>query len=393
MNGIGTLPPGLAGWVLGDQINQQKRAGQMQEMQGILGLQGALRQQAIDEQTLPLKLKLLQAQADKAGRPENPFSKIDPSKFTQDSINKFIATGGTNFGLLEPVRNLSFQNTGGQTLGLDPVTGAQRVSFSNTNTPHQAWQQNTQFPWTQQVDRTRLSNEGARIGIDAANLYFNTGMGPMGGGARVPGGMPSAMDGAPRLPAAPVPQSGVVPPRGAPAVPQNFVPPNAQLPQPGRPTLPPKAVLEVEIDRQKKAGEFAAKREFNMADIGNVISEAEKILTSGRPTSSGIGAAQDFVGSLVGYTPDGAREADQLKAIGGALVSKMPRMEGPQSDRDVETYREMAGRIGDNTIPIPRRLAALQAVKELWAKYDKNAPAQDRRSEPRQSSRRIVVDY
>jgi hypothetical protein len=59
MNGIGTLPPGLAGWVLGDQINQQKRAGQMQEMQGILGLQGMLEQQEINRTLKPLQLQQL----------------------------------------------------------------------------------------------------------------------------------------------------------------------------------------------------------------------------------------------------------------------------------------------------------------------------------------------
>jgi hypothetical protein len=376
MNGIlGALPPGLAGWVLGDQVNQQKRAGQMQEMQGILGLQGALRQQAIDEQTLPLKLKLLQAQADKAGRPENPFAKIDPSKFTPESVQKFIATGGANFGLLEPVRNLSFQNVGGRTVGLDPVTGAERVGIQNSAAPFQEWQMSTKFPWEQQVDRTRLSNEGARIGIDAANLYFNTGMGPMGGGARVPGGMPSAMDGAPRLPAAPVPQSGVVPPRGAPAVPQNFVPPNAQI---GRPTLPPKAALEVEVDRQKKVGEMEGKRDFNITGISSIISEAESLLDK-KPTSSVIGAGQDLAGRLVGYSVSGSQEAAQLEAVAGALVAKMPRMEGPQSDFDVQNYRAMAGQVGDKTLPIATRKAALAEVKRLWSKYDKEAPQQQQK--------------
>jgi hypothetical protein len=63
-----------------------------------------------------------------------------------------------------------------------------------------------------------------------------------------------------------------------------------------------------------------------------------------------------------------------MRALGGALVAKMPRMEGPQSDKDVALYRESAGRIGDSTIPIARRKAALETVKELWTKYERLNP-------------------
>lgn len=380
MNTFG-LPPGLAGWVAADQINRQKQAYKLQELQGILNIDANMRQQAIQERMLPLQMKLLEAQAIKAGRAENPFGKIDPSKFTQESVNKFIASGGTNFGILEPVRNLSFQNTGGSIVGLDPVTGTQRTTVATTLSPHQNWQQTTQFPWTQQVDRARIANEGARIGIDNANLFFNTGMAPMGGGASVPafpgpvaGAMPSSMDGAPqRGPAgAPkLPQAGVVPPRGAPTMPQQIVPPGAPMQAPGRPALPPKAAMEVEIDRQKKSGEMEGKRDFNMTGIGSIIAEAESLLAQG-PTSSGIGAGMDMAGRLIGYAPPGAREAAQLEAVGGALVAKMPRMEGPQSDFDVQNYRAMAGQVGDKTLPIATRKAALDEVKRLWAKYDKD---------------------
>ena len=49
-------------------------------------------------------------------------------------------------------------------------------------------------------------------------------------------------------------------------------------------------------------------------------------------------------------------------------------MEGPQSDADVKMYREMAGKIGDRTVPVSSRLAALEQVKTLWQKYDKSSP-------------------
>lgn len=371
MQGIlGQLPPGLAGWVAGDQVNQQKQAMKMQELQGILGMENMRMQQAQAAQLQPLQLQLLQAQVAKAARPENPFAKIDPSKYTPESVKKFAESGGTNFGLLDPLRKKDM-TPAGEVVDLYNATPGQRFDVT---TPHQAWQQNVQFPTTQQVERARLANEGQRIGIDRANLYFNTGMAPMGGGA--PAAMPSVMGSpvqAPRMP-----QAGVVPPRGAPVQQQNFVPPNAQMGTPPGVALPPKAALEVEVDRRKKAGEMEAKRDFNMRGISEIIGEAEAILTGpNKPTNSFIGAGLDMAGRGVGFSMSGAKEADKLEAIGGALVARMPRMEGPQSDRDVAMYREMAGKVADRTIPIEGRLAALDAVKTLWAKYDKaGAPSQ-----------------
>lgn len=120
------------------------------------------------------------------------------------------------------------------------------------------------------------------------------------------------------------------------------------------------------------------KRQFNMQGIGKVIQEAEDILGGKNgdalPTQSGVGTGVDYLSSLVGYTPSGAPQADRLRAIGGALTAKMPRMEGPQSDRDVVLYREMAARVGDSMLPIERRKAALETVKDLWAKYERLNP-------------------
>jgi hypothetical protein len=129
--------------------------------------------------------------------------------------------------------------------------------------------------------------------------------------------------------------------------------------------------LQGRIAGAKEGGQARAKREFNMEGIGGVIKKAEDTLNGKQaPTASGIGTLVDRVGGWVGMSPPGASEAEQLRAIGGALVAKMPRMEGPQSDRDVQLYREMAAQVGDSNIPLPRRKAALQSVKDLWMKYE-----------------------
>lgn len=123
-----------------------------------------------------------------------------------------------------------------------------------------------------------------------------------------------------------------------------------------------------------EAGKLEKNRQFSMSGIGATIQQAEDILkgTGGGelPTNSTIGNVLDVAGGVFGVSPSGAKEADQLKVLGGALVSKVPRMQGPQSDKDVALYKQMAGQVGDATLPRARRLAALEKVKELYAKYE-----------------------
>jgi len=49
----------------------------------------------------------------------------------------------------------------------------------------------------------------------------------------------------------------------------------------------------------------------------------------------------------------------------------MPKMSGPQSDKDVALYKQMAAEIGDPMIPNSRKKAALQVVKNLQTQYAK----------------------
>lgn len=98
-----------------------------------------------------------------------------------------------------------------------------------------------------------------------------------------------------------------------------------------------------------------------------LIGQARDILPNA--TGSYAGAGYDQAMRFFGKSTDGALAGAKLKAIGGALVSKMPKMSGPQSDKDVAMYREMAGRVGDETLPISERSAALDAVEEIQSRY------------------------
>ena len=98
-----------------------------------------------------------------------------------------------------------------------------------------------------------------------------------------------------------------------------------------------------------------------------LINQAKGIIPNS--TGSYLGVAADHVARAAGFSLAGDEAAAQLKAIEGALVSKMPKMSGPQSDKDVLLYRQMAGEIGDPTIPHGRRLAALKEIEKIQQRY------------------------
>lgn len=101
--------------------------------------------------------------------------------------------------------------------------------------------------------------------------------------------------------------------------------------------------------------------------VDTILPEVKKLLP--KATGSYAGAGVDLLGNAVGYSTEGAKATAQLKTLSGQLVALMPKMSGPQSDKDVQMYREMAGELADDTKPIQTRLAALQTIEQLNNKY------------------------
>lgn len=142
--------------------------------------------------------------------------------------------------------------------------------------------------------------------------------------------------------------------------------------------LEQKIAKEPELERLKVQATEAAKLEAKINDtiakagrdaegVNSILDMAEEMIPMA--TQSGVGAVADVAAGMVGVSTKGAEVSDSLKTLEGALIMKMPRMEGPQSNYDVELYRQMAARIGDATVPAPRRLAALKTLRELTNKY------------------------
>lgn len=82
-----------------------------------------------------------------------------------------------------------------------------------------------------------------------------------------------------------------------------------------------------------------------------------------------IGAGLNQLGRVFGMDTEASKAQAQLGVIGGALISKMPKMSGPQSDKDVALYKQMAGNLDDPTLPSSAKNAAIQMIRLLNKKY------------------------
>lgn len=85
-------------------------------------------------------------------------------------------------------------------------------------------------------------------------------------------------------------------------------------------------------------------------------------------TGSTAGAGYDVLAGAFGKSTAGAQNIAKLKAIETQLILNMPRLEGPQSDRDAMLYREAAGKIGDPTVPKETKKAALEQIQEIYGR-------------------------
>jgi hypothetical protein len=97
------------------------------------------------------------------------------------------------------------------------------------------------------------------------------------------------------------------------------------------------------------------------------IDEARKLIPLA--TGSMMGAARDATLGAAGIATDKSKAASQLETLAGWMVANVPRMEGPQSNFDVENYKTMAAKVGNRSSPIEERIAALDTLEMLHAKY------------------------
>jgi len=132
---------------------------------------------------------------------------------------------------------------------------------------------------------------------------------------------------------------------------------------------------EKEAVLASERGGDLAKKGVKAQDMMGQIQRAREYLP--KATGSGLGALRDIGKGIVGRSDEQTQANAALETISGWLVSNVPRMEGPQSDFDVQNYKTMAAKVGNSTVPIGDRLAALDELEGLQTKYaDLNIEAQ-----------------
>lgn len=143
---------------------------------------------------------------------------------------------------------------------------------------------------------------------------------------------------------------------------------------------------KAQVSAQADANKLQTTRARDANTALDLLDDAQAILNSGA-TGSLIGAGADRVAGAFGRSTQGAQATAALQTIAGQLTSKMPRMEGPQSDRDVQLYKQMAGDLANDTLPVQTRLAALEQIRSLNRKYANRQPSGSRE----QGAQRTIV--
>ncbi len=217
-------------------------------------------------------------------------------------------------------KELHFQNIGGKTIGVDKFTGNQVAGYQNTQSPDSAASNATAIRGQNMTDaRARELNAITREG-QQTQVINDPLRGPM-------------------------------------------------LIDKGKGT----AKIAVGADGQPIPGETAAKREYGANSLAPILADARTQIS--KATGSYFGAGYDKAAQAFGAAPGGAQAIAKLKVLEGQIMMSQPRMEGPQSDKDVAMYRQMAGQIGDPTVPTSLKMSALDEIEKLNSRYAKQ-PAQ-----------------
>lgn len=102
-------------------------------------------------------------------------------------------------------------------------------------------------------------------------------------------------------------------------------------------------------------------------DVTKQISDALE-----KATGSYFGAKIDNLAGAFGKSTEGARAIAKLQVLGTTILMNVPRFEGPQSDKDTQTYKEAAGQLANPEIPVATRIAAFKTIQEINKKYAPN---------------------
>ena len=121
----------------------------------------------------------------------------------------------------------------------------------------------------------------------------------------------------------------------------------------------PSATFEKTKALQKQMG-----RDLDLA-ITEIENAIKKDGALDKATASGAGKLLDAAGNFIGYATEGSIASATLKPVADLALKMVPRFEGPQSDKDTQTYKEASGQLAHESLPVATRRAAAQTVVRL----------------------------
>lgn len=112
----------------------------------------------------------------------------------------------------------------------------------------------------------------------------------------------------------------------------------------------------------------AAKQKMG-GDIDFAISKLEEATKEGglidQSTGSGAGALLDTAAGFFGHATEGSIAAGAMAPVYDLVLKMVPRFEGPQSDKDTQSYRDAAGNLANPAMPNEKKKAAAAEILKI----------------------------
>jgi hypothetical protein len=113
----------------------------------------------------------------------------------------------------------------------------------------------------------------------------------------------------------------------------------------------------------------AAQRKQLALDLDRAIAELSAAAEDGglidQSTGSGLGQLADTAAGAIGQATPGALAISELQPVADLVLKLVPRFEGPQSDKDTQSYEKAAGQIANGNLPTAIRKTAARKIVRL----------------------------
>jgi hypothetical protein len=140
-----------------------------------------------------------------------------------------------------------------------------------------------------------------------------------------------------------------------------------------------KARLDTYLTQAKEIAKSQAKvidkdiqKEYYSKEVFPFVNDLRNLIDAG--TGSGAGAAVDSTLGFFGVSTPGANAIAATAPLAQKILMQVERFEGPQSDKDVDAYRDAAGRLADPKTPTAQKQAAFDTIISIMKR---NAPGLD----------------